>query len=169
MDQPIAGWLLMDSFYTKLRFRRRPNCSHLGDGLMCFPPTLRIEPRKGGHESVDHCAHCGVHCWLHGVDGQSGVNSSLRAAVRTTVLVIVWSLAASNTSPSLKEWPWRIWLMLALSAFAIGPAWWFHWQNRATASQGILSRGGQMQPNTFSPNEDSCQLSCAWIWPSRRC
>ncbi len=39
---------------------------------MCFPPTLRIEPRKGGHESVDHCAHCGVHCWLHGVDGQSG-------------------------------------------------------------------------------------------------
>lgn len=60
-----------------------------------------------------------------------GASSSLRAAVRTTtVLVVVWSLAASNVEFSMRALPWRIWLMLVLSGFAIGAAWWFHFTHR---------------------------------------
>lgn len=66
---------------------------------------------------------------------QVGVSSTLRAAMRTTaVLVIIWSLAASNASFSLRALPWRIWLMLALSVFAIAAAWWFHLRSSAAES-----------------------------------
>jgi len=72
---------------------------------------------------------------LHGVDGAGGVSASLRAAVRTTaVLVIVWSAAASNASFSLGALPWRIWLMLALSVFAILAALWFYIRGAPTES-----------------------------------
>ena len=71
---------------------------------------------------------------------RAGVSSSLRAAVRTTaVLVLVWSLAASNASFSLRAFPWRIWLMLALSVFAIVAAWWFHLLNGTAESSPAMA------------------------------
>jgi uncharacterized membrane protein len=67
---------------------------------------------------------------------RADVSPSLRAAIRTTaVLVIVWSLAANKANVSWNALPWRIWLMLALSVFAIAAAWRFHFRD-STAESG---------------------------------
>jgi hypothetical protein len=43
-------------------------------------------------------------------------------------------VSASNASVSFHALPWRIWLMLALSVFAIVATWWFHPRSKAADS-----------------------------------
>ncbi|MBI2926698.1 MAG: EamA family transporter [Verrucomicrobia bacterium] len=61
---------------------------------------------------------------------RAGVNPSLRAAIRTTVvLVLGWGLAYVAERPvAFPALSWRVWLMLALSVFAAGQAWWLHFR-----------------------------------------
>jgi transporter family protein len=59
---------------------------------------------------------------------REGKGPSLRAAIRTTlVLLLAWALAYKANSPvSWSLLSWRVWLMLALSAAAVGLAWGLH-------------------------------------------
>ena len=73
---------------------------------------------------------------------RAGASPSLRAAIRTTVVVVLgWSLAYSaERSVSLADLSWRIWLMLALSVLAIGVAWGLHFiQSKQAALAGAAT------------------------------
>ena len=56
---------------------------------------------------------------------RSGASANLRAAVRTTVVLVMgWSLACVAERPIVPhELPRRVWLMLALSVLAVALAW----------------------------------------------
>jgi len=66
---------------------------------------------------------------------RAGASPSLRAAIRTTfVLGLVWGFAYfRERSVSMSTLSWRVWLMLALSGFAIGLAWSLHFRGRKSA------------------------------------
>jgi len=63
---------------------------------------------------------------------RAGVHPNLRAAVRTTVvLVLGWSFAGAIKRPhSLRDLSWRVWLMLAISILAVALAWYFYFRGR---------------------------------------
>lgn len=69
---------------------------------------------------------------------RAGASPSLRAAIRTpVVLVLGWSLAYSGgRSVSLAALSWRVWLMLTLSVLAIGVAWGLHFLGPKPAEPG---------------------------------
>jgi uncharacterized membrane protein len=66
---------------------------------------------------------------------RSGVTPSLRAAIRTTAVVVLgWILGYSAAPPnSIANLPFRVWVMLALSVLAIGVAWWLHYREPQVA------------------------------------
>ena len=63
---------------------------------------------------------------------RAGVSPSLRAALRTTVVVMLgWFLGYLAGPPqSLTDLSLRVWLLLALSIVAIGTAWWLHFSQQ---------------------------------------
>jgi uncharacterized membrane protein len=64
---------------------------------------------------------------------RAGAGPSLRTALRTTAVVALgWDLAYSANRPlSPSMLTWRVWAMLALSALAVGSAWWLHLRERS--------------------------------------
>jgi transporter family protein len=75
-----------------------------------------------------------------------GVSSSMRAAVRTTiVLLLAWALAYRANGPI--SWPdlsWRMWLMLALSVFAVALAWTLHFLELNAGSPAPVARADKI-------------------------
>ncbi len=66
---------------------------------------------------------------------RAGASPSLRAAIRTTVVIgLAWGFAYFKKRPvSISDLSWRAWLMLALSGVAVGLAWSLHSRGRQSA------------------------------------
>lgn len=66
---------------------------------------------------------------------RAGASPSLRAAIRTTlVLGLAWGFAYFRERPAaMSALSWRVWLMVALSGFAVGLAWSLHFRGCKSA------------------------------------
>jgi uncharacterized membrane protein len=72
---------------------------------------------------------------------RAGASPSLRAAIRTTlVLGLAWGFGYFRERPAaMSAFSWRVWLMLALSGFAVGLAWSLHLRGGKSAEASSIA------------------------------